>query len=183
MEGSVGSTPRAVEVRPSRIWFVASAAAAALAAASAIDQGSWWWLAGCGVFVLASASALREFIGVSEQVPYRRTLWSWDSPVDLNRLATVWFGRTWGFREFWPHRELHLTDADGNSTEISLRWWAQPDRLIDVIALSALEQSTPHDDSTEPRLSLDDKTRCALTEHPARNGSVWAETVGDAPLP
>jgi hypothetical protein len=177
MEGTAGSTTRAVEVRPRRIWLVANAALAAVAATLAIDEGSWWWLAGCGVFVLASASAGREFIGVREQVLYRRTLWSWDSPVDLDRRTTVWFGRTWAFREFWPHRELQLTDADGSSTEFSLRWWARPDRLIDVLALAALEQSTPQAGSNEPRLTLDDTTRRALTEHLARNGSAGAETV------
>jgi hypothetical protein len=77
----------------------------------------------------------------------------------------------------WPHQELHLTDADGSSAEISLRWWARPDRLIEVIALAALRQATSQDGSPEPRLSLDEATRRKLTEHLDKSGSAWAEMV------
>ena len=124
MEGAAARTGCRGQTR--RIW--SRTLRCRRAAALAIDEGRGGW-PGVGFPDERKRTGVhRVAIRSSIDAPLVLGL-----PVDLDR-STVWFGRTWAFREFWPHRELHLTDADGHSTEISLRWWARPDRLIEVIA-------------------------------------------------
>jgi hypothetical protein len=105
-------------------------------------------------FASWAAHAWRALIVVHDRRIHRRTLWSWSSPIDVQRLARVSFR----WEEQWrlPFRVLRLEDDSGHRLSIVAAWWARWWELAELAAAEVRAGHATADHSTRRRLKIGD---------------------------
>jgi hypothetical protein len=150
------------EMRPKQIWGWLNAAIAIWSAVEAVAKGGWFFIVAAAFYGLMAMFAFRSYIRVEGGVLYRRALWGWYPPLDLQRLTSVGLTRTFAAKEPYPHLELSLADEDGHEQSLSLRWWSNWPELATAVARSVSDTSSDDQQRREWLLDLDPKTRTRL---------------------